>query len=698
MNFTEIGVKSRKTGLTVKSNVRRDEHNMEDLDDFFQDDDERTLVTKEAKLSANRGGAKDAATSAKMTFNDVSPREGGLLRSPLNRSSSIGRSLLKSNQTDDDDVFDDALENPEPQESTRALGSGSMDIDDESRGSIREVNDIDVFTQPTQPMDQTSSPNFDMSFHDDDMLPIEADVNQSPSPLLRNSEYPNIDPRLNTVRGQKLFVSDSDEESGKSLSQRQRELERNTTVRSESRRRTQTGKGTGTITPPMLSPQRNGPSKLYSPLQVRPSETSTISSRMISKISRSIATNDRDRTTKLSSNINNKHRVYHDGDDEVSDSVDVDFEAANSKPVEAPVKRKRGRPRKNPEDKKSTVKKSDTKEKTVKVPGKRGRPRKVIPPADDDEDYEGVQEESITHKRGRERSRKEQPLSPSLSPVSKERRIDVETLRKEQISRSSSRPHSPSLRRSDRVRVPPLAFWRNEREVFVKKPGERLPSLSEIIRVNPPREFVRSRAPSRSSSRPPSHIRGRNSKRPTVRSLTSRRPSLSRLTSRHNSDDEDDEDDDELAVGNGEVNGSEWIRQGFLKVDTFEGHGSDARSNRLIAWAPGTEAYSNPIVDGTDNFKLAILFDKNREFIATGMMSIPPGGMKSLKSTDTTYFVFYCVSGILEVTLSGSIFLIKKGCSLEVPMGNFYQFENKGKKDATLFFVQTRGQEAEWDE
>jgi centromere protein C len=134
-------------------------------------------------------------------------------------------------------------------------------------------------------------------------------------------------------------------------------------------------------------------------------------------------------------------------------------------------------------------------------------------------------------------------------------------------------------------------------------------------------------------------------------------------------------------------------------VDTFEGHGSDVKSNRLIAWAPGTENFSNSIIADQDNFKLAILFDKNREFIAAGMMLIPPNGVKSLKSTDTTYFVFYCISGVIEVTLSGNVFLIKKGCSLEVPMGNFYQFVNKGKKDATLFFVQTRGHDVDdWDE
>ncbi|KAH3683371.1 hypothetical protein WICPIJ_005660 [Wickerhamomyces pijperi] len=67
------------------------------------------------------------------------------------------------------------------------------------------------------------------------------------------------------------------------------------------------------------------------------------------------------------------------------------------------------------------------------------------------------------------------------------------------------------------------------------------------------------------------------------------------------------------------------------------------------------------------------------------------GGRKGMRSTEQTCFVFYCIKGILQVSLSGNVFVMSKGCALEVPMGNFYGFDNIGEEVCSMFFVQTRG-------
>nr|5T59_C Chain C, KLLA0B13629p [Kluyveromyces lactis NRRL Y-1140]5T59_F Chain F, KLLA0B13629p [Kluyveromyces lactis NRRL Y-1140] len=38
MDYMNLGVKSRKTGLTVNKTVQKDEYSMENLNDFFKDE------------------------------------------------------------------------------------------------------------------------------------------------------------------------------------------------------------------------------------------------------------------------------------------------------------------------------------------------------------------------------------------------------------------------------------------------------------------------------------------------------------------------------------------------------------------------------------------------------------------------------------------------------------------------------------
>jgi centromere protein C len=616
---------------------------MEDLEDFFKDD-ERTLVGKD--------------DPKKIVFNDPKKKNSQPLRSPLPSSApNPQRNAVRTNETDnnapnylfEEDVFDDALENQPAESGDFDI---DMDIDDVSRGSIRMVNNVDydeAITQPTQPVD----------------------FGEAPKPI-----------------GQKLFVSsDSDSSPEMTNSQGNIELESNTKARASSRgnsHRTPTGSPKPILS--KISPLKSIPSKLHSPLQP--------SSRTASKLSKQIATNIKNRQVSRNS------FGEYDPDDDLSEFEDRDVDSSEDSGYEAVrATTERGRPAAKNNISKYKISNKSSSRSSVKPANKRRNKlrERIIESENESENEDEVQGDQNTRGRSLTKFKK-----PTLEPY--EKHIKVGDLRQQQSKSSSTNPETgQQSRRSSRVRVPPLAYWRNERQVFVKKMGEELPSMAEVVRVDEPPTPVRSRIPSRATSRVtsrrpsrgPASVRSRGRASAQTRILTSRDPSVSRRITGHISEEDDDEDEDEAAVANGEYRGSEWIKQGFLKVDTFEGHGSDAKSNRLIAWAPGTEAYSTAVKTATDNFKLAILFDKNREFIATGMMLIPPNGSKSLKSTDTTYFVFYCISGIVEVTLSGSVFLIKKGCSLEVPMGNFYQFVNKGKKNATLFFVQTRGEDVE---
>lgn len=717
MDFSEIGVKSRKTGLKARENVRRDEHNMEDLDDFFREE-QTTLVNETSNTNTKPPNGRIIFPPSNDDDILRSPTSNHRIRnspllSPLpshsqqRTSSSHSRSLTINNdrndndEDDDSEQFDDANENPPPfnednNNNNDDDSDDNMEIDDESRGNIKMVND-----------NNNNDMSLDLSFNEDTER-VYANQ-QGPGSSRRDSRTPT-----NTPKRTPLFVpEDEDDEvnesiipnDSKSFFQRQKELERNTTVRSSAKKPSRnTAPASRTQTPTRLKPT----SSLKSPREVSKPRPPPPSSKSIASLSKKMALNKKKESQKPRTPPRPRSKSRS--------SSDYEFNEDSGKEVESEEDdNTRSRRDQSPDvsDSQSdpsmpTLGDDDDDDDDSEAEYIKNRARKLGKKVEvsDEEDSDDVFDDE--HGRSRDRpdgrvNKFKRGVLDSLSP-SNEHVIDVKRLRKEQESRSASRKpeeHQPT-RRSSRVRIPPLAFWRNERAVYEKGKGDKVPTLKKIITVDEKPEPIRSRMPSRASStRRNNNTRSRPTSRQPSKTRTTPKSSTNDMTDIFEEDenDDDEEDEDEQAVSNGEFRGSEWFQQKFLKIDTFEGHGSDVKNDRLVAWAPGAESFSNEVRSATDNFKLAILFDKNKDFIATGMMLIPPGGVKSLKSTDTTYFVFYCISGIIEVTLSGSVFLIKKGCSLEVPMGNFYQFVNKGKKDATLFFVQTRGQaDEEWDD
>ncbi|GMF21621.1 unnamed protein product [[Candida] boidinii] len=138
------------------------------------------------------------------------------------------------------------------------------------------------------------------------------------------------------------------------------------------------------------------------------------------------------------------------------------------------------------------------------------------------------------------------------------------------------------------------------------------------------------------------------------------------------------------------IQGAEWIDDGSLMAPIFEGPGSENMIERTIAWAPNRAKNVSVIQNNEEMFKIATLFDQDSEFSGGGIIEIPVGSRKAIKSNDDTYFIFYVIDGVLEVTISHNTFVAKKGCSFEVPMGNFYQFENIHNNSVKLFFVQAK--------
>jgi centromere protein C len=127
-----------------------------------------------------------------------------------------------------------------------------------------------------------------------------------------------------------------------------------------------------------------------------------------------------------------------------------------------------------------------------------------------------------------------------------------------------------------------------------------------------------------------------------------------------------------------------------LTLSVFEGPGTEKQVERTVAFAP--DSYKNvTIIKNTDEyFKVGTLFDQDSEFCGGGVIELPSGSKKAVKSNHDTYFIFYVISGQVEVTLSRNTFVVTKGCSFEIPMGNYYQFINTGSSLAKMMFVQSK--------
>lgn len=159
--------------------------------------------------------------------------------------------------------------------------------------------------------------------------------------------------------------------------------------------------------------------------------------------------------------------------------------------------------------------------------------------------------------------------------------------------------------------------------------------------------------------------------------------------------DDDDIDDEGIDDEDSDENNNtltEWknSKDKALTISVFEGPGTEKQIRRTVAFAPDSYKNVTLIKNDDEYFKVGTLFDQDSEFCGGGILELPSGAKKAVKSNHDTYFIFYVISGHVEVTLSRNTFVVTKGCSFEIPMGNYYQFFNTGSEMAKMMFVQSK--------
>ncbi|KAK2755671.1 hypothetical protein FQN54_005820 [Arachnomyces sp. PD_36] len=213
--------------------------------------------------------------------------------------------------------------------------------------------------------------------------------------------------------------------------------------------------------------------------------------------------------------------------------------------------------------------------------------------------------------------------------------------------------------RSGRASVRPLAYWRNERCVYgdgEAEVGERFPlsTIKEIIRTE---ELEPDRT------------------RPTKRK-TSKKTKAQK--------NQDDESEDENMDNADPWEKDTGILHGYIRKWDPDLHSAIDEEEILdIAYAPS--AIETREVKGA-TFRFAKLLSTS--FIGSGVVEMPPGGVKKPKNSKKMHMVFFVYRGRVQVDISGVQFSVGKGGVFQVPRGNSYSFANAYEKPASLFFTQ----------
>ncbi|KZF20708.1 hypothetical protein L228DRAFT_249500 [Xylona heveae TC161] len=239
-----------------------------------------------------------------------------------------------------------------------------------------------------------------------------------------------------------------------------------------------------------------------------------------------------------------------------------------------------------------------------------------------------------------------------------------------QIARHESPSHGDAVTttRSGRTCIKPLAFWRNERVVYgqgEQNPGERhyLPAITEIIRTE---EVAQ-----------PTNRRGKPRTKGPAKA--GRKRKAREVEEEEETEDEGDERED-WEMGEGIISG------GIKRWDSATGATLDEDEDEEV-----TElAYAHSAIETREVANTTFRYAKTLTlpFFGSGMVDLPPAGVKKMKNSRKMQMVFFVFHGHVQVKVANNVFGISKGGMWQVPRGNFYSIANLTTRPARIFFAQ----------
>ncbi|TBU35568.1 Mif2/CENP-C like-domain-containing protein [Dichomitus squalens] len=216
--------------------------------------------------------------------------------------------------------------------------------------------------------------------------------------------------------------------------------------------------------------------------------------------------------------------------------------------------------------------------------------------------------------------------------------------------------NAEGLRRSKRRRYSPLAFWRLEKVVYGRRENGPclVPSIKEIHRIP------------EIKAEPLGARRRRVGGRKKGRSTATAEPEPQQVLVYDPEEGWDDETDPHCKVLEFGTDGKEVERRVAFT----------AKMITPKAAAQGAFYFQKIFGDG--------------DYLASGVLYIPPNSTKPTKSTKDNTFVFFVIQGAVKFCVHQTNFILATGGMFMVPRGNVYYIQNICDREARLFFAQAR--------
>ncbi|OMJ26110.1 Centromere protein 3 [Smittium culicis] len=261
---------------------------------------------------------------------------------------------------------------------------------------------------------------------------------------------------------------------------------------------------------------------------------------------------------------------------------------------------------------------------------------------------------------------------------------------KKSINYSDNEP-----RKSTRTKLKPLEYWRNEHIVYKlekTEDGNIVPSMQGVVKL----ENNETKKPKRK-------------KRSRITMPRKPPPSRSKKQKNNYSSDSDsyrftNSQSNNLVYEEIQEKPVDYLLDAELEMRAFEAK-ADVVDSYTKSTVKRTVALSAPAVrsrlipDNPDNpefYTAGIFTDSNpnsKPFLQSGLIEIPPNSEKPPRNTKLYSIVFYVAHGSVQVTFRNSPVTLEVGSHFCVPRGNSYSIFNPGPATARIFFASASPQE-----
>ncbi|SCU89720.1 LANO_0D06128g1_1 [Lachancea nothofagi CBS 11611] len=238
------------------------------------------------------------------------------------------------------------------------------------------------------------------------------------------------------------------------------------------------------------------------------------------------------------------------------------------------------------------------------------------------------------------------------------------------------------VRKSNRVKIAPLEYWRNEKVVYKRKSRKPVLEIDKVITYeedeDEEEEMLRKRKMAKKrpfNFTPSGRPRGRPRKnQDTIVDMVDGpgNPNQTLIAK----------------ISTGQIRHSEWVKQGVYKAKVNTSADHTQKEEDVLAYSDiaARPEHSRHMIDG--NYSLTVLFDKYRESFASGFLTLPVGSRKKPSDSHNVFINFYLIQGVLEITIGENTLICTEGSSFQIPAYNEYALINKGKNIAKMYFVQ----------